>query len=255
MPSPSASAAPRMRFARMAPAASGLRPIASLAFAVASPTPMPGPRTPKPTAIPAASPANSTGTVLLLLRGVRVLLLRKFGMRDMLCVCLRRMLLVVFPVAFQGEHEVHEDEQAEDEALNEADEDLEAGERDREPRQEKEPAHDDEHDLAAEHVAPKPERERGHAEELAEELDEPDQDHDHADEGTFLESAEVEPPGYVREAELSESVRLIGHERDERHAEVDVVVARGRPQQLDLAEEWRHRQPVRDDDEEEQRAE
>src|SRR2546425_1440821 len=58
MPSPSASAAPMIMFVRMTAAASGLRPIASDDFAVRIPTPMPGPRTPKPTAMPAASHAR-----------------------------------------------------------------------------------------------------------------------------------------------------------------------------------------------------
>src|SRR2546428_464454 len=57
-PRPSARPAPRIMFGRMTAAASGLRPIASDDFGGRMPTPMPGPRTPKPTAIPAASHAR-----------------------------------------------------------------------------------------------------------------------------------------------------------------------------------------------------
>src|ERR1700737_2679342 len=71
MPSPSASAAPRIMFVRIAPAASGLRPIASDDFAVSMPMPRPGPMTPRPTARPAARPLKSTGVVLLVLNSLR----------------------------------------------------------------------------------------------------------------------------------------------------------------------------------------
>src|SRR5688500_6838310 len=121
MPSPSASAAPRMGFARMAPAASGLRPIASFAAAVAMPTPMPGPRTPKPTAMPAARPANSM---------VRFLSLRGLVRGGVCCF----PFSVFLTVAFEGQDEVHEHEEPEHEALDEADEDLEASKGNCEPR-------------------------------------------------------------------------------------------------------------------------
>src|SRR5688572_10412420 len=137
-------------------------------------------------------------------------------MRGVLGLAFRRVLLVMLAVTFEREHEVHEDEQAENEALHEADEDLEAGEGDREARQEEQPAHDDEHDLAAEHVAPEPERERGHAEELAEELDEADEHEDEPDEHALLEATEVEPARGVAEAVLAEAIGLVGDERDER---------------------------------------
>src|SRR5207247_3823258 len=58
MPSPSASAAPRIMFVRIAPPASGLRPMASDDAPVRMPMPMPGPMTPKPIAIPAPMAAS-----------------------------------------------------------------------------------------------------------------------------------------------------------------------------------------------------
>src|ERR671934_2613262 len=167
IPSPSASAAPMIMFVRIVAAASGLRPIASDDFAVRMPMPMPGPRTPKPTAIPAASharfmlPSCCFSSCGLWSRVEVAVRMRLDGM----------LRLAVLFVRFDREDEVDEDEKREDEALHEADEDLEADEGERESRHQQERAHDDEHDLAAEHVAPETERERQHPEDLAEELD------------------------------------------------------------------------------------
>src|SRR5258708_6799044 len=223
MPSPSASAAPRIMFVRTAPAASGLRPIASDDFAVRMPMPRPGPMTPRPTARPAARPLKSTDVFLLLLfatrRRLRDAVLR---VRHGRCRCDSPPRVIV--MGFDREHEVHEHQEGEHEALHQPDEHLEPDEREREPRHEEQRAHDGEHDLAAEDVAPETERQREHPEDLAEELDEPDKDEDGADERTVLEAAEVEPPLQVAEAEVAEALALVRDPRHERHRERDVVV-------------------------------
>jgi len=77
-------------------------------------------------------------------------------------------LLVRFVVRLDREHEVHEHEEREHESLHETDEHLKADERQREPGHQKQRAHDREHDLATEHVAPETEGQREHAEELTE---------------------------------------------------------------------------------------
>src|ERR1700682_5058279 len=113
MPSPSASAAPRIMFVRIAPAASGLRPIASDDFAVSMPMPIPGPMTPRPTARPAARPWKSMRvSPSCYLRGDRFGML--FFVRDTIGVAVTP-LLVRFVMRLDREHEVHQDEQREHE--------------------------------------------------------------------------------------------------------------------------------------------
>src|SRR5437762_2644279 len=210
IPRPSASAAPRIMFVRIAPAASGFRPIASDDFAVRMPMPRPGPMTPRPTARPAARPWKSMRAVPLLCVFSSSRYARSgcdrfwmlFGTGDAIGVRVTP-LLVRFVVRLDREHEVHENEQREHQPLDETDEHLEPDERQREPRHEQERAHHEQHDLATEHVAPETKGQREHAEELAEQLDEPDHDEDRADERTVLEAAEVEPALHVADAEIT----------------------------------------------------
>src|SRR2546427_8133746 len=140
-----------------------------------------------------------------------------------------------------------------------ANEDFEPDEWESEPRYEEERAHDDEHDLATEHVPPETERQREDPEELAGELDEPDEQEDRAQhelEATLLrEPGEVEPALQIAQAVLSKPLGLVKHERDDRQAEVRVVVGGRRVEPLDLSDERHDGKPVRGDEEDQERAE
>src|SRR5437660_9085766 len=132
-----------------------------------------------------------------------------------------RMLgLAVLFVRLERQDEVDEDEQREDQPLYEADEDLEPHERQRSPWNEQECAHDHEHDLATEHVAPETERQRQHPEELARELDQTDKQEDrpeHELQAAFLhETGHIHPAPYVGGAVRAEALGLIEPERQDR---------------------------------------
>src|SRR5687768_13416269 len=120
------------------------------------------------------------------------------------------MRFVLFTtVRLKRKDDVEEHEEREHECLDEADEQLEPDEWEHEARQEQQRREHSENDLAAPHVAPEPERQCEDAEQLAEKLDDADEDHDDTYENAFVERREVEPPREVREAVLPDASGLI----------------------------------------------
>src|SRR6266568_2465463 len=167
----------------------------------------------------------------------------------------------MFLVRLGREDEVDKNEKREDQALNEADEDLETDEWQREPGNEEECTHHDEHDFSTEHISPETKRERQHPEELAGELDQPDEHEDdpHANLGDhaarFREAGQIDPPLHVREPIGPKALGLVHRERDDREAEIGVVIGGGRMKPRDLTDERDDRQPVRRDEKDEQSSE
>src|SRR6266545_372659 len=159
-------------------------------------------------------------------------------------------------VRLERQDDVEQHEEREYEGLDEADEQLEPDERKHEARDEQQRGKNGEHDLAAPDVAPESERQRQDPEQLAEELDRPDEDEHHdADQWPLFERREVDPAGEVAEPVLLDPGPLIPDKAGEREAEVGVVVGCRRVQQLDLAHERHHRQPIAEQREQEERTE
>src|SRR3989442_324936 len=169
--------APSLLVGRFGAGASGVGPMASDAGGVRTPARMRGRRPPKPRAMPGASHARFIDSAPSC--GIWSCGLRRDDVREIARVGLGGMLRLIF-VRLNREDEVDQDEEREDEALHEANEDFEPDEWESEPRYEEERAHDDEHDLATEHVPPETERQREDPEQLAGELDEPDEEEDRA---------------------------------------------------------------------------
>ena len=124
-----------------------------------------------------------------------------------------------------------------------------------EARYEEKGRQDREHDLAAPDVAPESKGQREDAEELAEELDDADNDHHAAHEHAFAESGEVEPAGEVADSVLPDARGLVPDEAGQRESEVGVVIGGRRVEQLDLADERDDRKPVAEQREQKERAE
>src|SRR3990170_1327754 len=121
-------------------------------------------------------------------------------------------LVLLTTVRFQRKDDVKEDEEREYECLDEADEQLEPDEREHETRQEQKRGEHGEHDLAAPDIAPESKGQGEDAKELAEELDDADEDHDEANERSFLERREVDPAREVRQAVLPDARGLVPDE-------------------------------------------
>src|SRR5207247_2896577 len=158
-------------------------------------------------------------------------------------------------VRFKRKDDVEENEEREHECLDEPDEELQPDEREGEARDKEQSGEHREHDLAAPDVSPESKGKRQDAEELAEELDDADEDHDDPDERTFPEAGEIEPANEVTETVLAYPGGLIPGEPGECHAEVGVVVGGWRMQELDLADERYDREPVAEEREQEERPE
>src|SRR2546426_6644521 len=146
-----------------------------------------------------------------------------------MCFGLVRFVLLA-AVRLKRKDDVQEHQEREHECLNEPDEKLQADEGEREARDEEKRGENRKHDLPAPDVPPESKGQREDAEELAEELDDPDEDHDTADEGTVPETGEVEPAREVPDPVLAYASGLIPGKAGQSHAEVGVVVGGRRVQ-------------------------
>src|ERR1044072_1744544 len=154
-------------------------------------------------------------------------------------------------MAFDGQDDEDEREDAEDEGLDRVEHQLqrEQGDGDEDDRQRGDHA---ERDLAAVDVGEEEERQRDRLDEREHELDQADEHGDDAGADALLELVEREELAEVAaDPELPEPEELEDEEADEGHAEGDVHVARRRPQQLDLADGRYEADPVVEHDEQE----
>src|SRR3990172_3565186 len=166
----SVSAMPSTYGTKIAPAASGFRPSASIALLTAIPRPMPGPIAPSPMASPTArfestSPVPPVAPCVVESRADFPNLGRSLNGSGMSCdrIGVRRLsvIVVVHGVLRDGHADVGHRQQREDERLDEAEDQLqseedtrnEEGERNGEGRKGGDRQHGGQQDLAGEHVA------------------------------------------------------------------------------------------------------
>src|SRR5439155_24935861 len=158
-------------------------------------------------------------------------------------------------VRLHRDDRVHEHERREDERLHEVEQAFEqehpgGNERDRERRD------DPERDLTAEDIAEESHRQRDRLDELEQKLNQADEQVDDAASHALAEAADDEKLAQVAtHAEAAEALEVEVQERHQREPDRHVHVARGRPQELHLAEERQQAAPVREQDEQEERRE
>src|SRR5215203_2939959 len=161
-------------------------------------------------------------------------------------------LALFVPVAFDGEDDKHQGQDAEDQGLDRVEHHLQAEKADRDEG-DRERGDDAERDLTAVDVAEEPHRGRHRLDELEHQLDETDEQGDPAGRDPVLELVEREELAEVAsDPQSPKTLELEVEEADQCEAERDVDAARWRPQLLDPSHGRHETAPVAEQDQQEE---